>query len=274
MDPELADTINDQIIKLLKNNATSKNIKKKLTLHESKVHFIPIRYRVFHGLLQSLNIKFGNFIEVLLRLVVEHDACVELLPESGAKLPLQVTAETNELIDRYMTERRLPDSPVECDAQFQHLLEAIVALESAQPTDSKQMIRRDVDLLFRVQSSGAMVYAEVKYNDDHDTGKFVDINRKFLKTYAGLVDYLGVSDVASFTPVLYYFNPTVRYGPIFTPSSHIYRGAELFDEFFETKYVDVDEYLRSIGNDEEILAAFDELYKQVRYPPGQGKLFP
>ena len=45
-------------------------------------------------------------------------------------------------------------------------------------------ITHDVDILFKNLKSNTYYYVEVKYNDDHDTGKFVDINRKFLKTYA------------------------------------------------------------------------------------------
>lgn len=108
------------------------------------------------------------------------------------------------------------------------------------------------------------MYVEIKYNDDHDTGKFVDINRKFIKTYAGLVNDLGIEDMNQLKPILYYLNPTKRYGPIYVPSSNIYRGAKLFDEYFETEYEDIDKYLRDIGDDPDILRMFDEFYNKVR----------
>ena len=54
-------------------------------------------------------------------------------------------------------------------------------------------IRIGIDALFQPNEE-SYVYVEIKYNDDHDTGKFVDINRKFIKTYAGLVNDLGLPD--------------------------------------------------------------------------------
>lgn len=48
---------------------------------QSKVHFAPIRYRIIGGILQGLNIKFGNFIEQLLRNVVEIDTGVKVMPD-------------------------------------------------------------------------------------------------------------------------------------------------------------------------------------------------
>ncbi len=172
-------------------------------------------------------------------------------------------AETDGLVDQYITARQLPGSPDKCDDLFRVLLTDIVKLET-QPGGSKQTITKDVDALFQT-STGQTVYLEIKYNDDHDTGKFVDINRKFIKTYAGLVNHLGIKNPAQLKPLIYYFNPTKRWGPIYTPSGNIYRGAQLFDEYFETKFSDIDSYLRNLGDDENVIAIFDELYKKIRY---------
>ena len=65
-------------------------------------------------------------------------------------------------------------------------------------------------------------------------------------------------------PILYYFNPTKRYGPIYTPSENIMRGSQLFDRFLHISYDIVDGYLSEIGDDPEILAIFDQMYKTVR----------
>ncbi|MDY6119793.1 MAG: hypothetical protein SPI03_00425 [Campylobacter sputorum] len=51
-------------------------------------------------------------------------------------------------------------------------------------------LRHDIDLLFK-DKNNKIYYLEIKYNDDHDTGKFMDINRKFIKTYAYLVRELN-----------------------------------------------------------------------------------
>jgi hypothetical protein len=255
--------IHDTIIKIIQDTATEQNIAKSFQKHEAKIHFIPTQYRVLGGLLQSLNIRFGNFIEHLIAMIVDLDQNVESLPSSGKKVKFSMTAETDALIDSYITRRQLPESPEQCDIPFAELLKDILDIET-QSTKEKQSITKDVDALFRAKS-GQIVYLEIKYNDDHDTGKFVDINRKFIKTYAGLVNYLNLSDVSQLKPILYYFNPVKRWGTIYVPSSHIYRGSQLFDEFFETSFIEIETYLRDLGSNEEVITIFDNLYQSIRY---------
>jgi len=64
--------------------------------------------------------------------------------------------------------------------------------------------------------------------------------------------------------ILYYFNSKKRYGPIYTPGKNIMRGSQLFERFLHINYSDVDGYLSEIGDDPEILAIFDKMYKTVR----------
>jgi hypothetical protein len=267
MDTKVKELVRSAILEIIEDTTSEKNISKSFEKHQAKIHFVPIKYRVLGGLLQSLNIKFGNFIERLLALVVDQDSNVDALPASGRKIGLSMTARTDALIDQYITSRQLPSSPDECNEDFQQLLDQIIDIEHSSD-ERKQTIRKDVDALFQT-SYGEIVYLEIKYNDDHDTGKFVDINRKFIKTYAGLVNYLDVSDSSNIKPILYYFNPVKRWGPIYTPSSNIYRGAQLFDEYFEIKFTDIDQYLQNLGDDEEIVSIFDNLYEKIRY--GSGK---
>jgi hypothetical protein len=263
MESIVKQAVQEAIVNIIHNTATEKNITKGMLLHESKIHFIPTPYRVLGGLLQSLNIKFGNFIEKLLELIIEHDSYVEALPSSGKKVKFLMTAQTDSLIDYYITSRQLPESPDSCDELFQELSAEIFRIEISSD-EAKQSITKDIDALFK-SSTGQIIYLEIKYNDDHDTGKFVDINRKFIKTYAGLVNHLGLTDSAQLKPIIYYFNPTKRWGPIYTPSCNVYRGSQLFDEYFNTKFDDIHSYLINLGNDERIINLFDELYKQIRY---------
>lgn len=136
-----------------------------------------------------------------------------------------------------------------------------------------QKIIRDVDGLFK-SSDGTIVFAEIKYNDDHDTGKFLNINRKFIKTWAGLINRLSIKTRDQFLPIIYYFNPVKRWGPIYTPSRNIMRGSQLFDQFFATKYSDVDRYLQEIGDDAMVLSLFDDLYNKIRNKSTQQKQLP
>ena len=222
---------------------------------------MPIRYRIIDGILQGLNIKFGNFIEQLLRNVVEIDKGVRVMPDLGKKIRLFFTSVTDALI--YITERQLPNSSDDCSPAFSDLLDRILEIEHAATDEQRQSITKDVDVLFQTES-GLLVYTELKYNDDHETGKFVDINRKFIKTWAVLAVRYRIQSKDDLLPILYYFNPTKRYGPIYTPSSNIMRGSQLFDRFLHISYVDVDRYLAEIGDDPAILDIFDEMYHTVR----------
>ena len=54
-------------------------------------------------------------------------------------------------------------------------------------------------------------------------------------------------------------------GNIYVPEQeYIYRGEKLFNEFFEIKYSDLDDVMKNIGNDEEIIEIFDNLYNDIR----------
>jgi len=202
---------------------SAKNIRKIVRTHKAKVHFIPIRYRIIGGVLQGLNIKFGVFIEQLLRNIVEIDTGVQVMEDSGKKIRLFFTHQTDALIDAYITGRQLPNSPDDCTETFDALLDSILEIESAAVDEHRQGITKDVDGLFQTDD-GLIVYTELKYNDDHDTGKFVDINRKFIKTWAGLAVRYQIQSRSQLFPILYYFNPKKRYGPIYVPSKNIMRG--------------------------------------------------
>lgn len=263
MNEQIKELIQDTVLEMISGSSSEDKIEKLAHKHRNKVHFIPLRYRIFSGILQSLNIKFGNFIEQLMWNIVNIDEDVDIMPESGEKIRLYFTPETDSLIDTYITERQLPGSPDDCTPLFDALLKDIIQVEKHSTDAQRQGITKDVDSLFRTQD-GKLIFTEVKYNDDHDTGKFADINRKFIKTWAGLAVYFDISDADELMPIIYYFNPTKRYGPIHTPSRNIMRGSQLFDEFLNTKYEEVDQYLIEISDNPEILAIFDDVYDRVR----------
>ncbi len=144
--------------------------------------------------------------------IIENDTGVKNMADSGKKIRLLFTAQTDTLIDTYITKRQLPDSPDDCTQVFDDLLKKIIQIESSAVTDEREGIVKDVDGLFETDD-GLWVYTEMKYNDDHDTGKFVDINRKFIKTWAGLAVRYKITSASQLLPILYYFNPKKRYGP-------------------------------------------------------------
>jgi hypothetical protein len=263
MSNQVKGIIRQTVLQMLEDSMSSKNIRKMADKHAEKVHFIPVRYRIIGGVLQGLNIKFGNFIEQLLRNIVEIDTGVKVLEDSGKKIKLFFTHQTDALIDTYITDRQLPNSPDDCTKLFGDLLREILTIERNATDEQRQGITKDVDGLFQTED-GLIVYTELKYNDDHDTGKFVDINRKFVKTWAGLAVRYQIRSASQLLPILYYFNPKKRYGPIYVPRKNIMRGPQLFERFLHINYNTVDGYLSEIGDDPEILKIFDEMYKKVR----------
>lgn len=263
MDEQIQTIIRETVVDMIENSTSESNIRRLAKKHEGKVHFVPIRYRIIGGVLQGLNIKFGNFIEQLMSNIVEVDDGLEVMSDSGKKVRLFFTPESDAIIDAYITERQLPNSPDDCTRDFDALLKKILEVERDAQKSQRQGIVKDIDGLFR-SKDGLMVYTELKYNDDHDTGKFADINRKFIKTWAGLAVKFDITTPDELLPIIYYFNPTKRYGTIHTPSRNIMRGPQLFDMFLQTKYEDVDQYLSEIGDDPKILAIFDNMYNRVR----------
>lgn len=257
--------IKESILKLINNTTTNTKIERIISKHEVKTHFVPIRYRIFGGLLQSLNIQFGNFIEVLMQKIIREEKQLEIVDEisSKKKVLLPLAIETDSLIDHFISNRQ-NNNDNKLTEKFEQLLESVVASQQS----SKNLIttKHDVDVLFKNKENGIYYYVELKYNDDHDTGKFIDINRKFIKTYAGLIRKLDIKNTKQLRPILYYFNRKIMKGNIYVPEeTHIYRGEKLFKEFLTIKYEDLDRYLKNVSEDKETVEIFDNLYQKIRY---------
>src|SRR3990172_7911909 len=129
MSDQVREVIRKTVIQMLDGSMSANNIRRMARKHDEKVHFIPVRYRIIGGILQGLNIKFGNFIEQLLRNIVEIDTGVKAMDDSGKKIKLFFTHQTDALIDSYITERQLPNSPYDCTEMFEALLNEILQLE-------------------------------------------------------------------------------------------------------------------------------------------------
>ena len=259
--------IKKAISDLISNTTGNKKIDNLIKKHIVKMHFIPIRYRIFGGLLQSMNIQFGNFIEKLLHIIVENEKDLNIYKKiSGKKnIKLPMTKESEELIDSYITDcQNNSYNEKELLENFNQLI--IKCLKIEQSNKVKEInIKHDIDILF-FDNNKKYYYLEVKYNDDHDTGKYADINRKFIKSYIGISNILNIYNIAEFKPILYYLTKKRMKGNIYLPEQEIiYRGDRLFDEFFQIKYSHLDELLINIRDDKDIVGLFDNLYKNIRY---------
>lgn len=249
-------------------------------VHEHKTHFVPTKYRLVNGILQSLNIKFGNVLqEILNDLVKEHDTLQVEHELSGKKTTLMISSEVNKLIAEYIAKRQQEAKRInklvdtkrgykqtllfgesyaegnvlqydrKLDIEFSNLLEEIFKIQKNANNKELSAIQKDVDLLFWKDDTA--IYVEIKYNDDHDTGKFENINTKLITTWAGLAYFYRekIESKEQLLPILYYFNSAERYPPTYIPKNYILRGPELFERFIGIDYNILRDILQEIKQD-------------------------
>jgi hypothetical protein len=246
---------------IIKNSSAKSKISHLEKKHVVKIHFIPKRYRIFGGLLQSMNIQFGNFIEELMSLLIENEKDYEIIEKySGKKSNSFVLSQTSEsLIDKYISDCQLkPDGY--CNSEFPKLQKQILNDRGV----DKNTFKHDIDLLFKNKKTGKFYYLEIKYNDDHDTGKFVDINRKFIKTYAYLTDELKIENIEELIPILFFFNNKKMKGNLYLPEkTNIRRGESFFDEFLSIKYQELNSFMEKLSESSQTIKMFEELHKKI-----------
>jgi len=256
--------LTDAIQVIINNTIREEKANALVDKHNAKVHFIPFRYRVFGGLLQSMNIQFGNFIEKAMHDILSQNTKLEIIAKYSGKKSnsFKLSRESETLIDNYITDCQTSGYNESALAAAYAELVRKIKINEQNAALTCVDFKHDIDILFREKSSGVFYYVEIKYNDDHDTGKFVDINRKLLKTYAYLVRELGKDAIVK--PILFYFTNKKMKGNIYIPENEvIYRGKRFFDTFTNIKYEDVDGYMRGISEDEKTKKIFDDLYDKV-----------
>jgi len=250
---------------LVAESSSASRIRKLHTKHAVKPHFIPKKYRIFNGILQSLNIQFGNYIERLVAEIFTFDKKYEaVLGYSGSnKRKFKISAKVNRLIDAHIDTMQVASLDERgLEAAYADLIKKIINLRE---DDSEGVfeLQHDIDLLIQ-EKTGVKYYFEIKYNDDHDTGKYIDINRKFIKTYAYLIREFKISDPSQLRAYLSYFSKKKMKGNIYVPEkSSILRGDKLIEGFSSAKYSDLEEVFSEISENAETLAIFDKLYNQV-----------
>lgn len=266
----MEENVLDQVMKksievMISNAGSDKKINKLKKKHEKKIHFIPIKYRVFGGIIQSMNIQFGNFIEEAIHQILLVNKNNKIIEEYSGKRSNKfcISKKTERLIDQYITDCETHTySEEEQKINYNKLLEMIVENEKNESLETINF-KHDVDVLFKDNISGITYYVEIKYNDDHDTGKFIDINRKLLKTYAYLVRELKIYDKDKFKPMLFYFTNKRMKGNIYIPEDEIYRGSRFFDKYTTIKYSDLEDYMLNISEDEDTINQFNDMYNKV-----------
>ncbi len=76
---EIQSILTISVKKLLDNSIKDNKIHSLQKKHDLKLHFIPYRYRIFGGLLQSMNIQFGNFLEKVIAEILARNSDLQIL---------------------------------------------------------------------------------------------------------------------------------------------------------------------------------------------------
>ncbi len=261
---KIENILTDSIKELIEYSSSQKQIANLEEKHNVKLHFIPYKYRVFGGILQSMNIQFGNFIEKVMTEIIEDNTNNEIITKYSGKKSNSFTLskKSDSLIDHYITNCQVGNfTEQQLKLEFDKLINQI-KINECDEDNEVATFKHDVDVLFKDKTTNKYYYVEIKYNDDHDTGKFVDINRKLLKTYAYLQRELGAE--IELHPILFYFNNKKMKGNIYLPEDEvIYRGKRFFDSFVNVAYEDMDNYMKTISEAPETIQAFNDLYQKI-----------
>jgi len=248
MNYKLNEIIEKSIVEVIGTDSqVESKFKELIDKHQEKVHFIPLKYRTFGGFLQSLNIRFGNFLEVFIGNVIDLKEDIEVLHVSE-RMGLKICDECERKINRHIDYK---GDINELNERLNELYEIIFKYNTKKEGNYNKR-NRDVDIL--IKEGDVYTYIEVKYNDDHDTGKFDSINRKALKTYAGLVNKYNIDNPDNFNLILYYFNSNKRYfpSPYLLDGEEVLRAKELFERLdLPVTYRDVEKQFDRLDKDLE-----------------------
>ena len=201
-----------------------------------RCHFIDPRLRILGGYLQSLNIRFGRIMESLLDEIVSRlflrglTKFTMIERYSRRTLDLEIERTCYNEIDAYIRGRLIRHEPAQLRRKFNRLLDTIFDRQNRERGDFVRE-RCDVNLLMRDEERDVFYFVEMKYCDDHDTGKYRDINRKFLYTFAGLVRMLRIREKNKFIPVIYYLEDgLIKYENVFlVEGENVLRGKQFFE---------------------------------------------
>ena len=182
----------------------------------------------------------GGSIEELMSDIISKNDKYEMLEKysgkKSSKIKLSVANES--LIDSYITKCQTED--VFLDVEFMRLMSKIIEDKD----ENFSYFNNDIDLLFKDKETGTYFYLEIEYDDDYDARKYADINRRFIKTSAYLINELNITSIEQFKPILFFFNNKKMIGNIYIPeSTNIYQGKRFFDEFLDIDYDEVENYM-------------------------------
>nr|WP_295160061.1 hypothetical protein [uncultured Brachyspira sp.] len=151
MNSNIKDIINQAVYNIIKKSASNNKISKLNKKHNVKIHFIPRKYRIFGGLLQSMNIQFGNFIEELMKIIISNDDRYRIIDKySGKKSNNFMISKSNETrIDNYITNCQTAiNTNEQLEKLFNNLKKEILNDIKNNKDNIVNSFKHDIDLLF------------------------------------------------------------------------------------------------------------------------------
>jgi len=219
---------------------------------------MPIEKRVFATVAQSMSIQFGNIMEQIIHELMAQTDRIELVSKCGQTSgSREVTVDSLALIDDYIFRKKSGETSL----TFSQLLNEIAQNEFNSSLAVSSVVY-DTDLVFKDSNSSTIFYAELKLSDNHDSGKTVDIYRKWLKTYACLVRQFGPE--VKVVPLMVYINDSQIKSSPYCDSSSIYTGKRLLDEFTPFNFDDISKEMELVANSEATRTYFDLLETKIK----------
>ena len=241
--------------KNVENAFNEEKIMEEFKKFKKTLHILPESERVYYGRLHALKINFGDVcVDIAVEIINSSDR-TELHNLSGKKIKENISDQGGVLIDTYMRSHKETQTTL---SEFNELIKSLKENEIGITGSNKKI---DVDLLFKDLETGDLYFYEAKYNDDHDTGKFKNLNQKVLDTYASLLNILNDKERDILIANLMYFTETVRYGPQYIPKEHQRRGGEFFKKHLNYDISYLDELYKLAANEMEPL--LQDKYKEI-----------
>ena len=234
----------DGVESAVKTSFSTENIEERYEKHKAKLHFLPVDLRVYQGGIQSLNIKLGDILVKITNKIIDENPNLELHKLSGKKIKKINSKETSTEINNFIRLHNNKNKTTK--KEFDELIKSVSISEPSSLRPRTQNV--DIDLLFTKKDEDKLYFFESKAVDDHDTGKFNDLNRKVFETYGALLNELDSTERSKLVPNLMYFSEAKRYEPIYIPLENQFRGKEFFKRFLDYDVKDLEPILIKAGD--------------------------
>lgn len=217
-------------------------------INKNKLHFLPIEYLNLTSYLTSLSISIGNLLEKLIRDIIKEDKKYNLSNLSGKKIDRIISEEENNAIEYYMKNKRDFNLNFLEDVKYVNF------------NFNKGNKKRDIDLLLYDNNKNYYLF-ELKFLDNHDTGKHENIYKKLFETTFALRRYFEKNkiDYKKIEPILYFFNDTKKYKEDYLEENrNLYRGENFWNKFSNVSFYDIKEVFNNISKNKIIKSSLQE----------------